>query len=97
MITNRVSTTISPDAQQHVMAAIATIRENLPFLLDLGNIEHSVCKSRDENGIGRSRQAIRPPLRGAAGRAARSPQHRLIALRRVREPPAVMPVLRAAI
>src|SRR5215471_4570403 len=41
MITNRVSTTISPDAQQHVMAAIATIRENLPFLLDLSNIERA--------------------------------------------------------
>ncbi len=39
MITNRVSTTLSENWQQTVLAAIATIRENLPFLVDLTNKE----------------------------------------------------------
>jgi hypothetical protein len=39
MITNRVSANLSDNAQQTVIAAIATIRENLPFLVDLTSKE----------------------------------------------------------
>ena len=41
MITNRVSVSVSSIVLQTVMAAIATIRENLPFLVDLTSSERS--------------------------------------------------------
>jgi hypothetical protein len=53
MITNRVSSTLSTADQDAVMAAIAVIREKLPFLIDLTNNER-VSLSK----LGAKRQAF---------------------------------------
>lgn len=50
MSENRISAELSPENQQAIAAAIATIKENLPFLIDLSPEErHQSAKMGDGN------------------------------------------------
>src|ERR1043165_988577 len=55
---NRISATLSPADQQAVLAAINTIREKLPFLVDLSPEERRTLPRMGDSGRGFVSQAL---------------------------------------